>query len=76
MPFYPKVRRTKEGAPIPCPFTIFTFGLTIESIQEFGGASPKIGHMASKHMLPKHKVKLNHVAHRLRLKINYLIYVM
>jgi hypothetical protein len=63
MPLYPKVHQTKEGASIPCPFVVFTFGLTIESIQEFGGASPKIGHMASKHRLPKHKVKLNHVAH-------------
>jgi hypothetical protein len=31
--------RTKELTPTPCPSIIFTFGLAVESIQEFGGAS-------------------------------------
>jgi hypothetical protein len=36
-PFTFEMLRTKERAPIPCPFVIFTFGLVIESIQEFKG---------------------------------------
>jgi hypothetical protein len=35
----PKVLRTKERAPTPSPFVEFTFGLTVESIKELGGAS-------------------------------------
>jgi hypothetical protein len=31
------VLRTREHAPIPYPFIIFTFGFTIESTKEFGG---------------------------------------
>jgi hypothetical protein len=38
-PSTPKVLQTKECALIPFPFDIFTFGLTVESIQKFGGAS-------------------------------------
>jgi hypothetical protein len=33
------VLQTKEPTPTPYPFVIFTFGFTIESIKEFGGAS-------------------------------------
>jgi hypothetical protein len=33
------VLRTKERAPIPYPFIIFTLGLVVETIQKFGGAS-------------------------------------
>jgi hypothetical protein len=40
-PSIPKMLRAKECAPIPSPFIIFTFGLTIESIKEFEGASNK-----------------------------------
>jgi hypothetical protein len=32
------VLRAREHAPTPFPFTIFTFGLAIESIKELGGA--------------------------------------
>ncbi len=38
-PFTPKVLRTRERAPTPFPFVVFTFGLTIESIKESRGAS-------------------------------------
>jgi hypothetical protein len=31
--------QAKEHAPPPSPFTIFTFGLAIESMKEFGGPS-------------------------------------
>jgi hypothetical protein len=31
--------QAKERAPIPYHFIVFTFGLVIESIKEFGGAS-------------------------------------
>jgi hypothetical protein len=33
------VLRTKERAPTPSLFIVFTFGLAIESIKELGGAS-------------------------------------
>jgi hypothetical protein len=36
-PSNPKVLWTRECTPIPFPFDVFTFGLTIESIKEFGG---------------------------------------
>jgi hypothetical protein len=35
-PFTPKMLRTRECTPTPYPFAIFTFGLAIESIKEFG----------------------------------------
>ncbi len=35
----PKVLRARERAPTLSPFAIFTFGLVVESIKEFGGAS-------------------------------------
>jgi hypothetical protein len=35
-PSTPKVLRDKEHAPTPFPSIVFTFGLAIESIQEFG----------------------------------------
>ncbi len=38
-PSIPKVLRTKEHAPVPSPSIIFTFGLSVESINELGGAS-------------------------------------
>jgi hypothetical protein len=41
-PSTPKVLRTRECSPTPCPSTIFTFGLAIEFIQEFGDASNKV----------------------------------
>jgi hypothetical protein len=31
--------QTKEHAPTPYPFIVFTFGFTIQSIKEFGGVS-------------------------------------
>jgi hypothetical protein len=34
----PQVMRAMERTPTPYPFVVFTFGLTIESIWEFGGA--------------------------------------
>jgi hypothetical protein len=37
-PSTPEVLRARERVPTP-PFVIFTFGLVIESIKEFGGAS-------------------------------------
>jgi len=33
------VLQTKEHTPTPYPSVVFTFGLTLESIKEFGGAS-------------------------------------
>jgi len=39
MPLYPEVLRIREHTPIPYPFVVFTFGLAVESIKEFGGAS-------------------------------------
>jgi hypothetical protein len=33
------VLQARECAPIPSPFDVFTFGLTIESIKELRGAS-------------------------------------
>ncbi len=38
-PFTSKMLRAKEYTPTPYPFIVFTFGLAIESIKEFGGAS-------------------------------------
>jgi hypothetical protein len=38
------VLRVKECAPTLSPFVVFTFGLIVESIKEFGGASFHIGH--------------------------------
>jgi hypothetical protein len=38
-PFTPEVLQFKECAPIPSPSIIFTFGLEVESIKEFKGAS-------------------------------------
>ncbi len=38
-PSTPKVLWTRECAPTPFLFVVFTFGLEVESIQEFGGAS-------------------------------------
>ncbi len=35
-PFTLKVLRVKERTPTPYPFVIFTFGLALESIKEFG----------------------------------------
>jgi hypothetical protein len=40
MLFTPEVLRTKERTPTSYPSVVFTFGLAIESIKEFGGASP------------------------------------
>jgi hypothetical protein len=44
MPFYPppEMLQAKECPPTPSPFIVFTFGLAIESIKEFGGASRKM----------------------------------
>jgi hypothetical protein len=36
------VLQAREHASTPYPFVIFTFGLTVESIKEFGGASMAI----------------------------------
>jgi hypothetical protein len=38
-PSTPKVLRARERAPILSPFVVFTFGLVVESIREFGVAS-------------------------------------
>jgi hypothetical protein len=38
-PSTPKVLQARERGPTPSPSNVFTFGLTIESIKEFGGAS-------------------------------------
>jgi hypothetical protein len=38
-PFTLKVLWAKERTPIPSPFVVFTFGLTVESIKELGSAS-------------------------------------
>jgi hypothetical protein len=38
-PSTPKVLRVRERAPTLFPSNVFTFGLVVESIQEFGGAS-------------------------------------
>jgi hypothetical protein len=35
------VLRTRERAQTPSPFTVFTFGLAVESIKELGGVSKK-----------------------------------
>jgi len=40
-PYAPKVLRTKECAPTPYPYVIFTFKLTIESNKKFGGVNLK-----------------------------------
>ncbi len=39
MPFTLEVLRARKRALIPCPFVVFTFGLVVKSIQEFGGVS-------------------------------------
>ncbi len=36
--------RTKEHAPTPYPFVVFTFRLAIESTKEFGDASIPMAH--------------------------------
>jgi hypothetical protein len=38
-PSTPEVLRARECTPTPYPFVVFTFGLVVESIKEFGGAS-------------------------------------
>jgi hypothetical protein len=47
------VLRTRERTPTPYPFVVFTFGLAVESIKEFGGASldEKIGKKNIKHLI-------------------------
>jgi hypothetical protein len=40
-PFTHKVLWAREHTPTPYPFIIFTFGLTVESIKNFGGKSYK-----------------------------------
>jgi ABC-type branched-subunit amino acid transport system permease subunit len=35
--------RAKKRTPIIFPFVVFTFGLTVESIKELGGASDFLG---------------------------------
>jgi hypothetical protein len=42
-----KVLRAKECTTIPYPFVVFSFGLTVESIKEFGGVSRIINHFIS-----------------------------
>jgi hypothetical protein len=54
-PSTPEVLRTKERTPIPSSSTICTFGLTIESIKELGGAS-KLVTKVFQHM--NHLVKI------------------
>jgi hypothetical protein len=44
-PSTPEVLRAKKRAPTLYPSIVFTFGLTIESIKEFGGA---LGHLPKK----------------------------
>ncbi len=39
-----EVLRIKERTLIPFSFVVFTFGLTIESIKELGGASQDMAH--------------------------------
>ncbi len=41
-PFTPKVLWAMERTQTPYPFTIFTFGLAVESIKELGGVSEKM----------------------------------
>ncbi len=38
-PFTPKVLQAREHAPTPSLSVVFTFGFTVESIRELGGAS-------------------------------------
>ncbi len=38
-PSTPKMLWTKEGAPTPYPYDVYTFKFAIESTKEFGGAS-------------------------------------
>jgi hypothetical protein len=34
--------RAREHAPVPSPSVVFTFGLTVKSIKELGGASLQV----------------------------------
>jgi hypothetical protein len=43
MRLYPQNATSREHAPTPSPSVVFTFGLTIESIKELGGASCAVG---------------------------------
>ncbi len=38
-PFTPEMLRARERTPTPYPSIVFTFGLVVESIKEFGGVS-------------------------------------
>ncbi len=62
-PFTPEMLQARERNPTPSPSTIFTFGLTVESIKEFGGASPskKWGENIFNIMLSNYtkKIKIN-----------------
>jgi hypothetical protein len=46
-PLPPEVLRTKECAPTPSPSDVFTFGLSVESIKELGGASQNRNYVCS-----------------------------
>jgi hypothetical protein len=43
-PFTPEVLQARERIPTPYPFVIFTFGLIVESIKEFGGVSTQFSY--------------------------------
>jgi hypothetical protein len=42
MPFYPQIAVSQGVYPTFYPFAIFTFGLAVEFIKEFRGASTKV----------------------------------
>jgi hypothetical protein len=44
--------RTRERPPILYPFVVFTFGLIVESIQKFGGASKLLPNTMFNHYSP------------------------
>jgi len=43
-PCTPEMLQAREHIPTPYPFVIFTFGLIVESIKEFGGVSTRFSY--------------------------------
>ncbi len=48
-PSTPKVLQVREHIPIPSSFDVFTFELTFESYEEFGGASLNLAEHRTKY---------------------------
>jgi hypothetical protein len=67
--------RAKEHAPTHFPFVVFTFGLTIESIKELGGASQWVQtyHDMMEKLLARGKLKYANYKRRVLSQLHFEI---